>query len=164
MEGPRERKIGGKTAEEWRDLGYHEKDPEKRVRYYSFALQIDPRNLHAWYQQGLALQRLGRLKEAAASFGKVLEMDEKHTGAWFALGQVQKDQKKFEEAVGTFDHLLGIDPGHSDALYSKGLALLSLKRPDSALETFDRLLGIESRACQCLVRQKHRPHRSRQAF
>ena len=32
MEGPRERKIGGKTAEEWRDLGYHEKDPEKRVR------------------------------------------------------------------------------------------------------------------------------------
>ena len=35
----RKRKIEGKTAEEWFDLGYKEKDPKKQIEYYTKCLE-----------------------------------------------------------------------------------------------------------------------------
>ena len=69
------RKIEGKTAEEWFDLGFKEKDPEKKIEYYSKCLELNSKNAIAWYNKGRILEGLGRYEEAIRCFDKVLEID-----------------------------------------------------------------------------------------
>ena len=58
------KKIEGKTAEEWFDLGLKEKDPKKQIEYYSNCLKLDPKDAVAWNNKGFALRNLGRYEEA----------------------------------------------------------------------------------------------------
>ena len=47
-----------KTAKEWYNLGMEEKDPAKKVEYYTKCLEIDPKYVDAWYDKGFALRKL----------------------------------------------------------------------------------------------------------
>ena len=47
----RKRKIEGKTAEEWFDLGYKEKDPKKHNRVLHKMLRIRPEECGCMEQQ-----------------------------------------------------------------------------------------------------------------
>jgi len=67
------KRIEGKTAEEWFELGLKEKDPKKQIEYYSKCL--DPKDAVAWHNKGLALYDLGRYEEAIRCYDKVLEID-----------------------------------------------------------------------------------------
>ena len=63
-----EEKIEGKTANEWFALGYEEKDPEKKVKYYSKCLELDPKHDAAWFNKGNALRKLGKNEEVIGGY------------------------------------------------------------------------------------------------
>jgi len=88
----RKRKIEGKTAEEWFDLGYKEKDPKKKIEYYSKCLKLDPKNAVAWFAKGFALDDSGRNEEAIRCYDKALEIDPENE-------EVKNDKKLAEEKL-----------------------------------------------------------------
>ena len=47
-------KKKGKTAEDWFELGLEEKDPKKKIEYYSKCLELDPKDAVAWNNKGFA--------------------------------------------------------------------------------------------------------------
>jgi tetratricopeptide (TPR) repeat protein/serine/threonine protein kinase len=137
------KKIEGKTAKEWFDLGYNAKDPEEKIEYYTKCLEIDPKDASAWYNKGYALYKLKRYKEEAIRcFDKALEIDPKDASAWNLKGIALHELKRYEEAIRCFDKALEIDPKHAPAWHNKGLALSKLKRYEEAIICYDKALEI----------------------
>ena len=144
------KKIEGKTAEEWFDLGYKEKDPEKQIEYYSKCLKLDPKNADAWNNIGIAFDDLGRYEEAIRCFDKALEIHPEYANAWcnkgFALAELGRYQNwRYEEALRCFEKAIEIDPEYEEAKNGKKLAEEKL-REQKRKEEMER-----KKALNCLL-------------
>ena len=56
--------IDGKTASEWFKLGYKAEDSLRKLEYYGYTTELDPKNGNAWNNRGWALSELKRYEEA----------------------------------------------------------------------------------------------------
>ena len=139
----RKKKIEEKTAEEWFKLGRKEKDPEKKIEYYSKCLELDPKNAVAWFAKGLALHGLGRYEEAIRCYDKALDIDPKGAVAWNSKGFALHELGRYEEAIRCYDRALDIDPKNADAQVGKGIALVWLGRYKEAIRCYDKALDID---------------------
>jgi len=54
-----------------------ENEPEKAIEHNLKALELDPRNAHAWHNMGLTYLGTGRPKEAVHCFEKALSLEER---------------------------------------------------------------------------------------
>jgi len=102
------KKKEGKTAEEWFDLGNKEKDPEKKIEYYSKCLELDPKYADAWNNKGFALRESGRYEEALRCFDKAIEIDPEDADAWSHKGVTLHDLGEYEEAIKSLDKFIEI--------------------------------------------------------
>lgn len=80
------RKIEGKTADEWFELGFRETDPGTQVRYYSKCLDIDPYRADALVNLGEAFRELKKHEDAIRCFDKALEIRPKDKFISSAVG------------------------------------------------------------------------------
>ena len=140
-----EKRIEGKTAKEWFGLALKEEDPEKKIRYYSKCLELDPKNADAWYNRGLALSKSERYEAAIRDYDRALDIDPKHADAWnnkgLALGEFELG--RYEEAIGCYDKALDIDPKDAITWNDKGTALHMLGRYEEAIRCYDKALDID---------------------
>ncbi|MBU4222242.1 MAG: tetratricopeptide repeat protein [Candidatus Marinimicrobia bacterium] len=139
-----EKKIGGKTAFEWFELGLEEKNLTEKIEDCSKALEIEinPKDDAAWYNWGIFLDRLKRYEEAIKSYDKSLEINPRHESAWFNRGNSLDRLKRYEEAIKSYDKLLEINPRHHAAWLNRGNSLDSLKRYEDAIKSYDKSLEI----------------------
>jgi tetratricopeptide (TPR) repeat protein len=110
---------------------------------YDKALEIDPINVYALNNKGVALGSLDRSDEAIPWFDKALEIDPIYVDALNNKGVALHYLGKYKEAITWYDKALEIDPIYVDALNNKGVALGSLGRSDEAITWFDKALEID---------------------
>ena len=114
------------TYGKWVASGLAEKDPEKKVVYYSKALELNPNHAPAWGLRGAALMDLGKYEEAARCFDKVLEI-RSDAEAWYNKGLCFYYLETYKEAIECFNKTLETCQDEDrqlleDALYNKKLA------------------------------------------
>ncbi len=138
-----EKKIGGRTAVEWFNMGLKAKNPKEKMKCYDKALEIDPKYVGAWNNKGSALYELGRYDEAIKSYDRALEIEPKYVVAWGRKGNALYKLGRYDEAIKSYDRALEIDPKDADAWNNKGNALYNLGRYKEAIECYDKVLEID---------------------
>jgi hypothetical protein len=102
----------------------------------------------SWFNQGSALQSLGRCEEAAACYRKVLEVDAGHAGACLRLGSLlfPNDQ---EAGIGYLQRAHDADRSHAGARKCLALGYVAVAATCSArsawqemFDAFDRALDV----------------------
>ena len=86
--------IDGKTASEWFKLGYKAEDSLRKLEYYGYTTELDPKNGNAWNNRGTALVALKRYEEAIQSYDKAIELDPKKGNAWNNRGVALRQLKR----------------------------------------------------------------------
>ena len=137
------KKIEGRTAEEWFDLGYKEKDPKKKIEYFTKCLELNPKNKVAWEDKGYALRKLGRYEEAIRCYDRALEIDPRDAVAWYNKGIALDNLRRYEEAIRCYDKALEINPKYANAWNNKGVTLGKLGRYEEAIRCFDKAIEID---------------------
>ena len=127
-----------KTAGEWVFLGANAEDPEKKLEYYTKALEIDPEYVSVWGLKGDTFSELGKYDEAIACFDTALELDPENGIIWGFKGYVFYDLEKYDEANICLDKALELDPENDDVWMYKGKVLYKLDRYDEAVACFDK--------------------------
>lgn len=102
-------------AEKLFDLGVNAEDPDKKLEYFSKALDINPEVAVWWIIKGGTLNDLCRYNEAMTCCDKALEIDPESGSAWNYKGVSLKNLEKYMDALACFDKALEIDPDYENA-------------------------------------------------
>lgn len=97
-----------------------------------------PRSADFHRHHAMALDRLGRVDEAAAAYAAAAELDPGHADTLFNLGILRERQGRPGEAEASYARALEAAPGHAAAANNRGLVLRALGRTEDAAASFAR--------------------------
>lgn len=123
-----------------------ERLPPRRYTPFPFATLTptpSPVAARAYYEEGLARQRIGNLTGALASFASALRLQPDMAQAYIARGSVYLARGEYARALADARSARRIDPEDATACILEGEALLRMGRGRSALEAFDCALTLD---------------------
>ena len=87
-------------------------------RQFEKVLELEPNNLEAMLQLGLAEFRLGEADKAAARFENIIQNYRRHSGAYYYLGVYHLRHGNLEKAVTNFKESLRLKPRDPETLWN----------------------------------------------
>ena len=87
-------------------------------RQFEKVLELEPNNLEAMLQLGLAEFRLGEADKAAERFENIIQNYRRHSGAYYYLGVYHLRHGNFEKAVTNFKESLRLKPRDPETLWN----------------------------------------------
>ena len=128
----------------WKALGFsltvQGKDP---LRALLKATALLPGDAEAHRNLGDALQGIGRLDEAVASYGRSLEINPLDPETYNNLGNARRGLGRLQEAVTSYRQALSYKPEFAEAHGNLGNALRGLGHLDLAVASYRRALEVE---------------------
>ena len=100
------------------------------------------KNTENLYEEGVTLNRQGRLRLALEKFDSVLSENPHHFAAMFHRGTALLKLKHYEEALETFERASQINPDHAGLWTNTGFTFMKLERFRPALEAFERSISL----------------------
>ena len=111
------------------------------AEFASRAVAQDP-SARAYNLLGMALQRIGKLDDALASFDRAIVQDPRCYEAHGNRANVLSEVGRHHEAVESYDHAVSLSPDSVEDWCNRGTALLELGRLDEAVASYDRAVSL----------------------
>lgn len=92
--------------------------------------------------EGIALQRNGRLDDAAKLYVGILEAEPQHAAAMHYLGLVRLQQGRLPEAERLIGNALELDPNNANAWSDLGMVRVRADAPEKSLQSFTNALAL----------------------
>ena len=122
---------------------YHRRgDDAQALRHIDLALEINPNDILALNNRGIALRALKRFEDALASYDRALALWPDYAEALLGRGNALKELQRFEEALSSYDRTLRLRPDWVDVHVNRGIVLHALKRLEEALASCDHALML----------------------
>ena len=112
------------------------------IRCCEQVITLEPGNVAARYNHGVALQMRGRHEEAAGSYRKLLEIQPDAALARANLSLALRELGRFDEAIPHCQHALKLQPGLAEAHNTLGLLFMDQGRTAQALECFRQATAL----------------------
>ncbi len=122
---------------------YYKKEYSDALKWYDKVLKIEPDEISALNNKGLALKNQGKIEEAIEWHDKALKIDSNDVDTLNNKGSALDDLGKYQEAIEWHDKALKIEPDDVYALNGKGAALCNLFKFQEAIEEFDKALKVD---------------------
>jgi tetratricopeptide (TPR) repeat protein len=116
--------------------------PAQALNQINSALRLNPNNVAALNNRGIALQELKRFEEALETFERAAALQPDYAEALSNRGNVLKALRRFHEALASYDHALALRPDYAEAHSNRADVLCELRRYDEALASSDRALKL----------------------
>ncbi|HYB33717.1 MAG TPA: sulfotransferase [Steroidobacteraceae bacterium] len=121
------------------------------VECYQQLLDLDPRNAVVGNNLGVALCRLGRLREAEAQFRRVIGIRGNYPDVHCNLGNLLRTTGRVVDAEMPLRRALKLKPTHLDAQVGLGMTLFLLNRVPEARIFIDKALQVAPRNVAALL-------------
>jgi tetratricopeptide (TPR) repeat protein len=118
-------------------------DGEEAVRLIDRALTIDPNQIMAHNNRGVALQALGRQGEALQSYDRALALGADFAEIHYNRAVALQILCWHHEALQSYDRALAQRADYPNAYNNRGNVLRDLKRHEEALQSFERALAVK---------------------
>lgn len=113
---------------------------EKALEMTQKAIELDPRNAHAYHTLCLIYRTKGDLSRAIEMGKRALDVDPGFFIAYYTLGEVYFQNHQYAESADALNRFLKIDPYFPDGHHSLGTVYVALKEYDKAIVEFEREL------------------------
>jgi tetratricopeptide (TPR) repeat protein len=110
---------------------------------FRHALEVTRNNYLAHLNLGTALDKKGRLDEAAAEFEQALKLKRNYPEALNNLGSILSKQGRLEEAIRCYQQALSLKPTYAEAHHNLGLVLDAQGAFDLALREYELALNLK---------------------
>jgi len=110
--------------------------------------RLDPSSKAAFTDMAMALEKLGRLEEAVATYDQAISLDDRDRALHNKKGLALIALERYPEAVDAFDFAYQINTEDPRPLDNKGRALLLMHYFDEALEVFERCVSMSPETAQ----------------
>ncbi len=110
---------------------------------YRKACRLDPTDVVARTNLGIALTHLGRWPEALEALDEALGLDAEYAGAHAQRGTVLRLLRRPEESLVSLDEAIRLDPEQAAFYFERGQTLEVLKRYSEARRAYERSLRLD---------------------
>ena len=117
---------------------------------YQQVLQIDPNNLEALEQMGLAAYKTSQTPLAANCWRRVIDLSPKRVRSAYMLAMLLSEQGQLEEAISLYQRVLALDPRLIEAHNNLGVIYKNMERFEEAIECFDKVVKLQPRSAYAL--------------
>ncbi len=124
-------------------IAHQEGHNNEAVALISRSLAINPNDLDAHCNLGLALEGLEKLEEAVASFRKAIEIKPDYALAHNNIGNVLMKLKRFEEASGEYKDAITIDPDNLESQNKLAQAFVDSGHLDKAGSHLQEMIRLD---------------------
>jgi superkiller protein 3 len=140
--------------------------PAEAFELFGRAIEIDPRNARAYYNQAVLLMNSRQFERAATVLEETVKLAPESAQARNDLGFCLMNLGRAEEAAAHYRRAVELDPGFAEAYFNLGVAMDALERPADAVAAYDeavRLAPQNAAARLALGRALLRSGRSQEA-
>jgi tetratricopeptide (TPR) repeat protein len=115
---------------------------ERRLQELEERLRLNPEDLEALVQSGIAEKTAGRLERAHSLFQRAIDLDADSSVLHFLLAETLYNRGLHEEAMRSVRRSIELNPENPDALYLIGFILGDLGRGEEAAEANRRAVML----------------------
>ena len=106
---------------------FEQRDYKKAIEAFDEAIKLDPRDAVAYYNRGVAYNRIGQVDEGGAAryqhaiqdFDEAIRLNPQ-ADAYFNRGVVYRNLGQFERAIEDFGEAIRLNPQQAEAYYTRG--------------------------------------------
>jgi Flp pilus assembly protein TadD len=126
-------------------------DATEGLKLLEEACRTPPPSSKRHFALALALQKLGRVNEAAAEYQATIALDHTDAEAHSNLAVILTGQKQLEPARQQLLQAIEVDPGYVKAYINMGVVCMALGRYDDAITYSQKALEIDPSLLDCHV-------------
>ncbi|MFN0174233.1 MAG: tetratricopeptide repeat protein [Saprospiraceae bacterium] len=131
-------------AKEWFEKGVAEKtDMNKKIEFYTKAIQLDLNYAFAYNNRGLAKSGIGKNTEAIADYDKAIQLDPNYARAYYNRGLAKNELSKYSEAIADYDKAIQLDPNYTKAYNNRGNAKHEISRYTEAITDYEKAIQLD---------------------
>jgi lipoprotein NlpI len=120
-------------------------DLDGAIADYSRSLELDPKNVSAYFDRGNAKGAKGDLDGAIADYNSTLELDPKNAHAYNNRGLTKQAKGDLDGAIADYNSTLELDPQSAYAYSNRGFAKGSKGDYDGAIGDCSHALELDSK-------------------
>ncbi len=121
-------------------------DTTTAIAALSRALELDPRQVNAYFNRALAWAAKGELDQAIDDYTRTIELEPHlsvYTSAFLERGNAWSAKGEFQYATHDFTEALRLGGENAHIFHHRGKAWLALDEPDNAIDDFDAVVRID---------------------
>ncbi len=109
---------------------------------FSKAIELDPKNWHAYHGRGIAYNISGKYQQAIADFTKIIELDPKNVSGYTLRGDAYEELGNYEQVVVDYTKVMELDPKDPTPVRARALAYLYLGKHQQAIDDYTKLIDL----------------------
>jgi tetratricopeptide (TPR) repeat protein len=130
------------TASDWFSLGFHARDNNQKIEYYTKAIELDTKYASAYYNRAIAYQNINNLEEAIQDYSKAIDHNPQYAPAFINCGNIYQNLGKFKEAIQDYSKAIELDPQNTDLYNYRSMCYKYLEQYDEAIRDFDKVISF----------------------
>lgn len=117
--------------------------PAQALSHFEAVSRLDPQSATAWFNEGVALEGVGRFTDAADRYSRAVGLRPSYAAAHVNLGSLMVRAGRLDEARREYAAAIAADATQADAHANLSFVLLGLREPDAALRELDLALQLD---------------------
>ena len=118
-------------------------EPAKALAHFEVVTRLQPASAPAWFNEGVALEALGRRDEARQRYAEAVRISSSYSPAHNNLGVLLLRDGRVAEARAVFERAIAADPENADARANLALVMAADSATDAALTQIHYALQIK---------------------
>jgi tetratricopeptide (TPR) repeat protein/serine/threonine protein kinase len=114
------------------------------MKDWDWAIELDPKDVIAWCNRGVAYSKLGQWDKAVADYSQAIELEPKYVWAWNGRGAVYCDHLgQYDKAVSDFSKVIELEAKFAHAWHNRGVAYRNQGQLEKALADFSKAVELD---------------------
>ena len=124
------------------DLYFYRKDFDEAIRYYDYAVKLNPDLDKAYLCRGLVYIMIRVYDKALKDFSRVIDLKPNFAGAYEMRGTAFLGLNESDKALEDYNRAIELDPDSAEAYYNRGLLYYWLNRYEKLIKDFTIALEL----------------------
>ena len=112
------------------------------IEAYSYAIDLNPRAAHAYYNRGNVYHNKGEFGRAITDYTKAIELNPNLTEAYNNRGNAYIDKSDSERAIADYNKAIQLDTNCAMAYYNRGNVYIDKGDVDCAIVDYTKAIGL----------------------
>ena len=124
----------------------------RAIEVYAYTITLDPQNVHAYYNRGVAYHTKGDFAAALRDYDKAIDLNPEYADAYTGRGAAYRDKNNFAAALRDYDKAIDLNPEYAEAYYNRGAVYGNQGDLDAALRDYSEAITLNPEGAETYIR------------